>query len=54
MLGTTITAIGLAVDKWWWRVTMVAILFYCTWLFLSTVDAHLASQMNLWYQNLGM
>jgi len=54
MLGPTIKAIGLAIDKWWYKLFMLVVLCYCLWLFAATVDAYFTDQMNLWSSNLGM
>ena len=54
MLGKTLVATWLIIDKWWWKLFMLTTLFYCIWLFANAVDAHLTHTMNYWNQNLGM
>ena len=60
MIGKTLLAIYWFIDRWWFAdrwwfvVFMVVALGYCIWLFATTINAYLNSQMYFWGQNLGM
>ena len=54
MIGCTLKVIGIMLKRQWHFFLMALLLWYCIWMFASMVDAHLATQMNLWSQNLGM
>lgn len=54
MIGQILFAIYMIYDKWLWKVFIILGFYYCFWIFVTAIDAHLKCQMSLWSQNLGM